>query len=65
MRYPNFEVVIVAGPTRDGTHPRYRFWGSQVKFAECSERNLSMSRNIAIQVSAGKSLGFLDDDSGA
>lgn len=63
LRYPNFEVVVVAGPTRDGTHELCQAYGSQIKFAECSERNLSMSRNISIQISAGEVVGFLDDDS--
>lgn len=63
LRYPNFEVVVVAGPTRDGTHELCRNYGNQIKFAECPHRNLSMSRNISIQVSSGELVAFLDDDS--
>jgi glycogen(starch) synthase len=63
LRYPNFEVVVVAGPTRDGTHELCESYGSAIKYAVCPERNLSMSRNISIAISAGEFVGFLDDDS--
>jgi glycogen synthase len=63
LRYPNFEVVVVAGPTRDGTLELCATYGKAIKFAECPERNLSMSRNISIQISSGEIVGFLDDDS--
>lgn len=63
LRYPNFEVVVVAGPTRDGTHELCESYGDSIKYAVCPERNLSMSRNISIAISAGEFVGFLDDDS--
>jgi len=63
LRYPNFEVVVVAGPTRDGTHELCASYGDAIKFAECPARNLSQSRNISIAISAGEFVAFLDDDS--
>jgi glycosyltransferase involved in cell wall biosynthesis/GT2 family glycosyltransferase len=63
LRYPNFEVIVVAGPTQDGTHELCRSYGREITFAECPYRNLSISRNISIQISAGEFVGFLDDDS--
>lgn len=63
LRYPNFEVVVVAGPTRDGTHELCESYGAAIKYAVCPERNLSMSRNVSIAISAGEFVGFLDDDS--
>lgn len=63
LRYPNFEVVVVAGPTRDGTHELCASYGDSIKYAECPERNLSQSRNISIAISAGEFVAFLDDDS--
>ncbi|MHB8972923.1 MAG: glycosyltransferase [Pirellulaceae bacterium] len=63
LRYPDFEVVVVAGPTRDGTHDLCRAHADRIKFADCPDRNLSMSRNISIQVSSGELIAFLDDDS--
>lgn len=63
LRYPNFEVVVVAGPTRDGTHELCRSYGQAIKFAECPARNLSQSRNISVEISSGEFVAFLDDDS--
>lgn len=63
LRYPNFEVVVVAGPTRDGTHELCERYADEIKFGNCPLRNLSMSRNIAIQISSGELIAFLDDDS--
>jgi len=63
LRYPNFEVVVVAGPTRDGTHELCEAWGDRIRYATCDVRNLSKSRNISIQISSGEIVAFLDDDS--
>lgn len=63
LRYPNFEVVVVAGPTRDGTHELCESYGDSIRYALCPERNLSQSRNISIAISGGEFLAFLDDDS--
>ncbi|MCS0582071.1 glycosyltransferase [Massilia pinisoli] len=63
LRYPNFEVVVVAGPTRDGTHELCESYGDSIRYAVCPERNLSQSRNISIAISGGEFLAFLDDDS--
>lgn len=63
LRYPNFEVVVVAGPTQDDTRELCKSWGSAIKFGECPEKNLSRSRNISIQLSSGEIVAFLDDDS--
>jgi len=63
LRYGNFEIVIVAGPTKDGTRELCETYGDKIIFSECPERNLSMSRNLAIQLSSGELVGFLDDDS--
>jgi cellulose synthase/poly-beta-1,6-N-acetylglucosamine synthase-like glycosyltransferase len=63
LRYPNFEVVVVAGPTRDGTHELCAAYGSAIVYGDCPERNLSQSRNISIAISGGEFVAFLDDDS--
>ncbi|MEJ1171802.1 glycosyltransferase [Variovorax sp. CCNWLW235] len=63
LRYPNFEVVVVAGPTRDGTHELCESYGDAIKYGVCPERNLSQSRNISIEICSGEFVAFLDDDS--
>jgi glycosyltransferase involved in cell wall biosynthesis/GT2 family glycosyltransferase len=63
LRYPNFEVVVVAGPTRDGTHELLDGLGKEIKHGSVPVRNLSHSRNVAIEMSSGEIVAFLDDDS--
>jgi glycosyltransferase involved in cell wall biosynthesis len=63
LRYPNFEVVVVAGPTQDGTRELCSSWAHNIKFGECGERNVSRSRNIGLRISSGEIVAFLDDDS--
>lgn len=60
--YPYFEVVVVNGPSTDNTAEVLEQYGSRIKQGTCSEANLSMSRNIAIELSAGDFVAFIDDD---
>ncbi|MCG7392444.1 glycosyltransferase [Microvirga sp. ACRRW] len=62
LDYRNFEVCVVYGPTPDGTREMLESWPDPLKVAACPLRNLSMSRNIAIELSAGDIVAFLDDD---
>lgn len=63
VRYPSFEVVVVAGPTNDGTWELCEALGDAIVFGRCTVRNLSQSRNIGIGLASGEFLAFLDDDS--
>jgi GT2 family glycosyltransferase len=64
LDYPNFEVVVVCGPTPDGTREVAQEYCAKgwIKYFECPERNLSRSRNIGIRNAAGDIVAFIDDD---
>lgn len=58
----NFEVVVVDGPSDDGTAELLETYSGRIKVARNPERNLSKSRNIGIDLSAGDVVAFIDDD---
>ncbi|MGH9770373.1 MAG: glycosyltransferase [Candidatus Acidiferrales bacterium] len=62
LRYPRFEVVVVSGPTADGTREMLEAWRDRIKIGHCPQRNLSQSRNIGIALSSGEIVAFIDDD---
>jgi len=57
-----FEVVVVNGPSTDNTLQVLERHSKNIKFVQCSVANLSISRNIGINSSAGEIICFLDDD---
>lgn len=59
--YPEFEVVVVEGPSTDGTAEVLKRF-VDVKRVRNPERNLSVSRNIGIAASVGDVVAFIDDD---
>lgn len=62
LRNRNFEVVVVDGPSTDGTADVVAAYAGRIKLGRCPEANLSMSRNIGIAMAAGDVVCFLDDD---
>ena len=62
LDYPEFELIVVNGPSTDATQAVLERWGGQIKTAVCAERNLSKSRNIGIALAQGELIAFLDDD---
>lgn len=61
LDYPEFEVVVVEGPSTDDTSDVVdRF--PDVKRVTNETRNLSISRNLGIAASAGEIVAFIDDD---
>ena len=62
LDYPSFEVVVVNGPSTDGTEALLAEFEGRIKVAGCPEANLSRSRNIGIAAAAGDIVAFIDDD---
>lgn len=63
LRYSDFEVIVVDGPSTDGTRSYLNDkWFGKVKILSCEEANLSMSRNIGICAASGDIIAFTDDD---
>jgi glycogen synthase len=62
LDYPNFEVVVVNGPSDDDTDLLLSEYADWVKAGFCEHRNLSESRNIGIRLAAGDLVAFIDDD---
>jgi glycogen(starch) synthase len=66
--YRDIEIVVVNGPSSDNTLEvieHLRSEGLRMKYADCSSRNLSESRNIGIREAAGDVVMFIDDDASA
>lgn len=62
QRYRNFEVVVVNGPSVDGTDELLAQWSNDVRLYNCEQANLSVSRNIGIAAATGDVVAFIDDD---
>jgi glycosyltransferase involved in cell wall biosynthesis len=63
LRYAGaFEVIVVNGPSTDGTQEVIAAFEGQVRHARCEQANLSVSRNIGIAMARGEIVAFIDDD---
>jgi glycogen(starch) synthase len=62
LDFDNFEVIVVNGPSTDGTAEVLEQWKDMIKIGYCPEPNLSMSRNIGIAMASGDVVVFIDDD---
>ena len=62
QNYPNFEVIVVNGPSSDATMDVLRTHSAQIRVGTCSQRNLSVSRNVGIEMARGDFVAFIDDD---
>ena len=62
LKGAEFEVIVVNGPSTDGTASLLEKYKGHIKIVDCPTRNLSRSRNIGIAVAAGDFIVFIDDD---
>ncbi|UDF30459.1 UNVERIFIED_ORG: glycosyltransferase [Roseateles sp. XES5] len=60
--YRDFEVIIVNGPSNDGTAEVVEDRWPSAKLLHITERNLSKSRNVGIAAASGEIIAFIDDD---
>jgi glycogen(starch) synthase len=60
--FPDFEVIVVNGPSRDGTESVLEEYDGQVRALTCPYPRLSLSRNIGLAAAAGDVVAFIDDD---
>src|SRR5919204_2715745 len=62
QNYSNFEVIVVNGPSTDNTKDVLSAHGSDIRVGACIQRNLSISRNVGIEMARGDFVAFIDDD---
>lgn len=62
LDYPNFELVVVNGPSIDRSEAVLARWAGRIKHLHCDLPNLAVSRNVGIAGAAGEIVAFLDDD---
>jgi glycosyltransferase involved in cell wall biosynthesis/GT2 family glycosyltransferase len=62
QHHDDFEVIVVNGPSTDGTLEVLAPWRRFIRYRDNPEQNLSKSRNIGIRASTGELLAFIDDD---
>ena len=62
QRHPDFEVIVVAGPCKDGTAEVLARHVDRVQITTCRRANLSASRNRGLRLARGDIVAFLDDD---
>ena len=62
QRSPALEVIVVDGPSDDGSKELLADHAHEIKLAHNTERNLSKSRNLGIELVDGDVVAFIDDD---
>jgi glycogen(starch) synthase len=61
QRHDDFEVIVVNGPSVDGTGELLAS-RPELRAVSTPERNLAVSRNVGIEAASGEIVAFIDDD---
>lgn len=59
--YRPLELVVVVGPSNDGTHA-YAMSLTDAKVAQVDRLNVSFARNTGVRMASGDIIAFIDDD---
>lgn len=62
QNHPDFEVVVINGPSTDATEELLAEYAGTLVVGRIAEANLSKSRNAGIALASGSLILFLDDD---
>jgi hypothetical protein len=62
LTYDAFEVVVVNGPSTDGTEALLERYAGRIKVVACPMAHMTTSRNLGVKAAAGDVLVFIDDD---
>lgn len=60
--YEAFEVIVVNGPSVDGTEAMLGAFSDSARLATCDVASLGRSRNVGVEVASGEVVAFIDDD---
>lgn len=60
--YPNFEIIVVNGPSKDETDQILNEYPEIILIKQTELNGLSFARNLGIERSNGEILAFIDDD---
>ena len=62
LTYPRFEVIVVNGPSTDGTAEMLAQFADRARLIDCPQASVSRARNFGLQHAAGEIVAFIDDD---
>ena len=60
--YPRFEVIVVNGPSTDGSAEMLEQFADRARIFDFPEASVGRARNVGVQHAAGDVLAFIDDD---
>ncbi|MCE9623060.1 MAG: glycosyltransferase [Actinomycetia bacterium] len=60
--HPRFEVIVVNGPSTDGTDSMLTAFADRARIFDCAEASVGRARNVGVQHAAGDIVAFIDDD---